>query len=238
MKTPSIYQEDEREKDMVDRTEKAAIGAVSFKIYKSFFKAVNSSFYVAIVALFFILAQLTISGSDYFVSQWAIWEESVANRTAAIGCSGNDATIAMVINTNATTASMKNISENTINEITISTEPISIVEKRDRFMMLYAIIMVVGTCIYIYRCFSFFCLCLRVSINMHDKLFRGISRAQMVFFNLNSSGRILNRFARDICSVDSALPLVLIDVIDVSLESSFRASHIFVFNRNKISVFS
>lgn len=88
--------------------------------------------------------------------------------------------------------------------------------KRQMYMMTYAVIMVIGTIVYLYRSFAFFKLCLRVSINLHDKLFRGITRAKMLFYNTNPSGRILNRFARDINNVDSILPMVLIDCTDVS----------------------
>lgn len=91
-----------------------------------------------------------------------------------------------------------------------------IVEERKNILIIYSVIMVVGTFFYVYRSFSFFNLCLRISINMHDMIFRGITRARMIFFNNNPSGRILNRFARDIGCIDSTLPVVLLDVMDVS----------------------
>lgn len=59
-------------------------------------------------------------------------------------------------------------------------------------------------------------MCLRISINLHDMMFRAISRAKMLFFNNNSSGRILNRFSRDIANVDDALPHTMNDVFEVS----------------------
>lgn len=59
-------------------------------------------------------------------------------------------------------------------------------------------------------------MCLRISVNLHDMLYQGITRAKMFFFNENPSGRILNRFARDVENVDSVLPHVLADVLDVS----------------------
>lgn len=89
-------------------------------------------------------------------------------------------------------------------------------ETRETYLIVYAVIMALGTAIFIYRSFGFFHLCLRTSVNLHDKLFRGIARAQMVFFNTNPSGRILNRFARDIGNVDFILPTTLLDCIDVS----------------------
>lgn len=48
-------------------------------------------------------------------------------------------------------------------------------------------------------------------------LFRGVTRAKMLFFNNNPSGRILNRFARDIYNVDSLLPESMFEVFDVSI---------------------
>lgn len=86
---------------------------------------------------------------------------------------------------------------------------------REMFLIMYTCIMGVGTLCYITRSFSFFRMCLRISINLHDMIFRGVTRAKMIFFNNNPSGRILNRFARDINNVDSLLPNIMIDVMDV-----------------------
>lgn len=66
------------------------------------------------------------------------------------------------------------------------------------------------------RSFSFFKMCLRASITLHDKLFRGIIRSTMVFFNNNPSGRILNRFSMDIGCIDSLLPMAMMDCLLVS----------------------
>lgn len=57
---------------------------------------------------------------------------------------------------------------------------------------------------------------LRIATNLHDMLFRSIDRAKMIFFNAYPSGRILNRFSKDMYRVDTSLPIILADVIDVS----------------------
>lgn len=41
-------------------------------------------------------------------------------------------------------------------------------------------------------------------------------KATMKFFNNNPSGRILNRFSKDIGAIDEYLPSVIADVVDVS----------------------
>lgn len=92
----------------------------------------------------------------------------------------------------------------------------SVIHEREHFLIIYTCIMVIGTVFFLARSFSFFRMCLRISINLHDMIFRGISRAKMIFFNNNPSGRILNRFARDINNVDSLLPNIMVDVLDVS----------------------
>lgn len=83
-------------------------------------------------------------------------------------------------------------------------------------MLTYAILITIATTIFVYRSFAFFHMFLRASINFHDKLFRGVTRAKMLFFNSNPSGRILNRFARDISNADTILPQVSVDCTGVS----------------------
>lgn len=98
----------------------------------------------------------------------------------------------------------------------------SVKRERETYLIVYTCIMVLGTICYVCRSFSFFRMCLRISINLHDMIFRGISRAKMIFFNNNPSGRILNRFARDINNVDSLLPITMVEVLHVSIPSIER----------------
>lgn len=69
-------------------------------------------------------------------------------------------------------------------------------------------------------------MCIRISNNLHNMLYEGVVRAKMSFFHKNSSGRILNRFSKDIGSIDNVLPVVLVDTLIVSIFVQF-ASHTF-----------
>lgn len=86
------------------------------------------------------------------------------------------------------------------------------------------------TCIYIYtgitvatiivtltRSISFFTLCMKSSVKLHDRMFNSIIRGSMRFFNTNSSGRILNRFSKDMGSIDELLPAAMIDCFQIFL---------------------
>lgn len=61
---------------------------------------------------------------------------------------------------------------------------------------------------------------MRASRNLHNMMFRGLTRARMYFFHTNPSGRILNRFSKDMGQVDEILPSVMIDVIQIFLQLS------------------
>lgn len=96
-----------------------------------------------------------------------------------------------------------------------------VIGEREWFIIYYAILMAIATYVYVHRTFAFFAMCLKASIKLHDKLFRGITRATMFFYNNNPSGRILNRFSKDINSIDTLLPPALMDCLSVSIYAHF-----------------
>lgn len=55
---------------------------------------------------------------------------------------------------------------------------------------------------------------------LHDKMFECVSQSPMSFFHINPSGRILNRFSKDMGSVDELLPQAMIDCFQVNTSSS------------------
>lgn len=67
------------------------------------------------------------------------------------------------------------------------------------------------------RSITFFHFCVSASQNLHDKMFYGLISTTMRFFERNPSGRILNRFTKDIGSTDEALPKAFLDAIQINL---------------------
>ncbi|XP_015609831.1 multidrug resistance-associated protein 4 [Cephus cinctus] len=61
----------------------------------------------------------------------------------------------------------------------------------------------------------FYRICMNASRNLHDLMFSCILKAPMHFFDSHSSGRILNRFSKDIGAVDEILPSTIIESIQV-----------------------
>lgn len=55
-----------------DRKEGYVRGAIKMDTYKAYFTAANNKVYVIVVFLVFIVAQVTWSGTDYFLSEWYV----------------------------------------------------------------------------------------------------------------------------------------------------------------------
>lgn len=63
-----------------------------------------------------------------------------------------------------------------------------------------------------------FQLAISASRGLHNAMYTGVTKASMYFFNTNPSGRILNRFSKDMGQVDETLPSVMMDVFQIALQ--------------------
>lgn len=83
------------------------------------------------------------------------------------------------------------------------------------YIRTYSGLMAAATIATIYRTFQFFALSLSASIALHNNLFASVLRAKMKFFDANPSGRILNRFSKDLLNIESKLAQALIEFVVV-----------------------
>lgn len=90
----------------------------------------------------------------------------------------------------------------------------------EKHIQVYTVLIILLAIVATLRAFAFYRMCLRLAKNFHDLMFRGVTRSFMYFFHKNPTGRILNRFSKDIGTLDSTLPLVVIDCIKLILEFS------------------
>lgn len=63
----------------------------------------------------------------------------------------------------------------------------------------------------------FFNICMRASKVLHNKMFSSILGATMRFFDTNPSGRILNRFSKDMGAIDEMLPKAMMESLQILL---------------------
>ncbi|XP_055302412.1 probable multidrug resistance-associated protein lethal(2)03659 [Sitodiplosis mosellana] len=174
------------------RQEHQSIGSISGNVYKSYVESVESPILITVVIGLFVIGQMLISGIDFVVSKWVNWEIDLATHDYVI--------------------SMK------IANIT-SKDTGSIKAHRIKFLYLYALLIIAALYLVFQRAFTLYIFCLRAARRIHDRLLQSVLHASMYFFNINSSGRIINRFCKDLYDVDYYLALVLYDVTLLCLQS-------------------
>lgn len=90
-----------------------------------------------------------------------------------------------------------------------------LIRYNDHALTIYSILVILSIVITVTRSLGFFRYCMRASTNLHNNMFHKIVFSPMLFFNNNPSGRILNRFSKDIGNVDEVLPITMIDTVQV-----------------------
>ncbi|XP_027849228.2 ATP-binding cassette sub-family C member 4-like [Aphis gossypii] len=88
---------------------------------------------------------------------------------------------------------------------------------RDTCFIVFIVLTLIMIVAIIIRSISFVSVCMKSSMILHNKMFTAITRATMYFFNTNQSGRILNRFSKDMGAIDELLPVTLMDCLQIGL---------------------
>lgn len=88
---------------------------------------------------------------------------------------------------------------------------------RNEIMYIYAGLTIATVVLALGKTICYMLFFTQSSVNLHNYIFSRIIKATMIFYNNNPSGRILNRFSKDLGSIDEYLPNVLIDVVEVFL---------------------
>jgi ABC-type multidrug transport system fused ATPase/permease subunit len=86
------------------------------------------------------------------------------------------------------------------------------------FLIGYVLLALLLNSIHLFRAYFFLSRGLEAGKRIHQKLLRGIFSAPMRFFESTPTGRILNRFSRDLEAIERDLPANLIDVSHCGLD--------------------
>lgn len=178
-----------KQQEPVEVAEMRSSGRVGGHVYKQYFSAGGNCCVIFTMFFMFFLAQFAASGADYWLTYW----------------------------TNVEEIRMQNSNNSSASEDSMSLPNESNLMSRDMCIYVFTAVSVAVIIVSLTRSFLFFMVCMRASMNLHDRMFECITRARMYFFNTNTSGRILNRFSKDMGCIDEMLPQAMIDTLQIGL---------------------
>nr|CAD7603849.1 unnamed protein product [Timema genevievae] len=172
--------------------------------YMEYFKSGTNYFFIFLMAALFLLAQGAASLADYWASFWTIQEE-MRNYYRSM-------------DVNIVTLSKENMTAYQI-DMSNSRSLVAMLDLHSTEFCLYmytGIILILSVLAGL-RSYMFYKICVRCSERLHNNMFNSVIRTTMRFFDLNPSGRILNRFSKDIGCADELLTKSMMDAAQYML---------------------
>merc|ERR1719270_1833913 len=185
--------------------EQRSTGSVKASVYSKYFTSGGGWISVIFMIVINIICQALYSGSDIWLSYWTSIEEIKLLNNNSLSKSNH------VLPVPSITTSYDNS--------TLVTDLIEHDLESEHFFNLgiYAAIVLSLIVTSMIRTIHFFYLCMRSSVKLHDSTFNRLLRAPCRFFDTNPVGRILNRFSKDMGSMDELLPPAFFDCFTIGL---------------------
>ncbi|KAG5894561.1 hypothetical protein JTB14_021543 [Gonioctena quinquepunctata] len=202
--------ENEEQPIITQEREQRASGKISWHVYRSYLRAGGNWFKTIVLVLLFLMSQTFGSLTDYFLTIWVNleqWREEKQNEMVVKGLVNGTSFNSTVSPSSTTTPMFSGKRENIYDSIL--TDDMSIV--------IYSCLILLTVCITVTRSITFFRYCMTASTRLHNSMFSKIVYSAMSFFNTNPSGRILNRFSKDIGAIDETLPLTIVDTVQIGV---------------------
>lgn len=100
--------------------------------------------------------------------------------------------------------------------LTIKDATITRFDNRQSYFMIHTGFIVLGAISVLLRSSLYYASFLNIARSMHKNMLISILHAKARFFDLNPTGRIINRFSRDIANLDDTLPHDLFNFLQVT----------------------
>ncbi|KYN28009.1 Multidrug resistance-associated protein 4 [Trachymyrmex cornetzi] len=195
--TSSITHSDIDDSDYVENSPEAemtAHGRVAGRVYKEYLHNGGNSFTLSLLLIIFIISQVATTGNDYWLSYWTTLED--VRRTE---------------NT-SDVKQFTNMYNNSFLGSIFTLNPDGLLSTMDAiYVYTFCIIACIATTLF--RSFLFMKISMNSSSNLHNIMFFKLLQARMSFFHNNPSGRILNRFSKDMGIMDEWLPKLMLEAI-------------------------
>ncbi|XP_077286529.1 putative multidrug resistance-associated protein lethal(2)03659 [Arctopsyche grandis] len=186
-------------------------GSVSNWVYRSYIAACGPIIFFIILSMLFLLTQILASFTDLWITAWVNAEEinlfeNSPNSTQQLI---NDATTL-----NPFDMESINATDSYLDDVSSDKLP----RQRNEYILTYSSAIIALVIVTIVRSLMYFNMSLTASMNLHNDMFKALIRATMYVFHTIPSGRILNRFSKDVGLIDEALTRVGSDVLQIGLQ--------------------
>ncbi|KAL3282142.1 hypothetical protein HHI36_005337 [Cryptolaemus montrouzieri] len=209
-------------------------GGIGWKDYKKYFMFGGGFSVFFVVFLLFLLLE-TLSGySEKFLSKWVSLEEKIDIHTknvvlnsttviselysysystyAPIDYGIRNETTEEIISSSMSTI-WSNLSSSKMTNMTESLEFLLI--QRNFYVNWYSILLVASSVLAFAAMAVYFIFSLKISKNLHKSMITNVLGATMSFFDVNMSGNIINRFSKDLYSIDEWIPYIISEAMRI-----------------------
>ncbi|KAL6254636.1 hypothetical protein P5V15_013943 [Pogonomyrmex californicus] len=187
----SDYEENQPEGEMMAR------GRLSGKVYKEYLYHGGNYFVLFMLLLLFVVSQVATTGNDYWLSYWTSLENVRRNK-----------------GTQQVEKEYENMRNDSFLGSIFTLEQDGLLGTVDAIYV-YTFCIIACTVTTLLRSFLYMKICMNSSRNLHNIMFFNLLQTRMSFFHNNPSGRILNRFSKDIGTMDEFLPKIMLEAIQV-----------------------
>ncbi|XP_077976259.1 ATP-binding cassette sub-family C member 4-like [Styela clava] len=193
--------EKEGESRKINAEEIGEQGSIGGKVYLEYFRVAANAILFVLFFIIVIASHVLYIMNDCWLLKWTTsYQKYLSNVSSNI------------------TESCSETGQNESSEVFNSTTSFTSVNKTSTFdtsyyMKIYAVLSVMVFLTVLLRTNLHFYICVTSGIHMHKKMFKAILRAPIRFFDTNPSGRILNRFSKDMGQIDELLPITFLNFL-------------------------
>ncbi|XP_063224666.1 ATP-binding cassette sub-family C member 4-like isoform X2 [Bacillus rossius redtenbacheri] len=195
-----------------DTREDSSRGKVVGSVWLQYLKSGLGWWGVLVLASGFLMLQMALSACDYWVAYWVMVEETRLRDSYELSTPGNSTQSARL--------------------------ELATLLSGDNCTRVYIALIASVLLLLFVRSATFVATSLRNAAAMHDAMFRSIMHARIRFFDVNPPGRIINRFSKDLSSIDETLQKSFFDASQMLLSLLGNAIVITVLNQISLAALS
>ena len=188
--------------------ESKATGAIKWDHFKLYFRASGRSYFWVAMCLMFFANQFSTLSIDFWIRDWAnSYQENAVKEAARYLDLGSTAKFRFRLQA----PSVYSVKISPPNSTCADVQAATASKVNDQyFLIIYALLALAFALIKLLRMSLLFAGSLSASRTLHTRLLNSITRASFPFYDATPGGQIVNRFSRDIETIDQQLAPVLL----------------------------